>query len=92
MECCYYRKCNLYLPYILLLLSFIRADVFRRQKFNFAEHNEKTLWIENKPKMAFSCNLPKMAIMDYHGLSWSIMAYHGLSWTIIEIKMAISTN
>ena len=26
-----------------------------------------------KPKMAYSRNIPKMAIMDYHGLSWTIM-------------------
>ena len=53
--------------------------------------------ILNKPKMAHSCDLPKMArlqcdnyghgltwtIMDYHGLSWTIMKHHGLSWTII---------
>ena len=39
---------------------------------------------DNKPKMADSRDLPKMAIMDYHGLSWTIMDYHGLSWTILD--------
>ena len=36
---------------------------------------------ENKPKMAYSRNLPKMAVMDDHGLSWTIMDWHGLAWT-----------
>ena len=40
--------------------------------------------------MAYSCDLSKMAIMDYFCLSWTIMEwtimdYHGLSWTIMDI-------
>ena len=33
----------------------------------------------NKPRLAYSCNIPKMAIMDYPGLSLTIMDYPGLS-------------
>ena len=33
----------------------------------------------NKPKMAYSRDLPKMAVMDYHGLSLTIMDCHELS-------------
>ena len=40
--------------------------------------------ILNKPKMAHSCDLPKMArlqcgIKDNHGLSWTIIDYQELS-------------
>ena len=35
----------------------------------------------NMPKMAYSHNLPKMAVMDHLGFSWTITDYHGLSWT-----------
>ena len=28
--------------------------------------------------MAYSCNLPEMTVMDYHGLSWTIVDYCGL--------------
>ena len=38
----------------------------------------------NKPKMAYSRDLLKMAVMVDHGLSWIIMDYHGLSWTIMD--------
>ena len=31
--------------------------------------------------MAYSCDLPKMAVMDDHGLSWTGMDWHGLDWT-----------
>ena len=40
--------------------------------------------INNKPKMAYSRDLPKMAVMDDHGLSTMIMDYNGLSWTIMD--------
>ena len=31
--------------------------------------------------MAYSRNLPKMAVMNDHGLSTMIIDYHGLAWT-----------
>ena len=34
--------------------------------------------------MAYSRDLPKMAVMDYHGLSLTIMDCHELSWTIMD--------
>ena len=34
--------------------------------------------------MAYSRDLPKMEIIDYHILSWTIMDYQGLSWTIMD--------
>ena len=40
--------------------------------------------LKNKPKMAYSRDLPKMAVMDYHGLSLTIMDCHELSWTIMD--------
>ena len=39
---------------------------------------DNTIFISNKPKMAYSRDL---AVMDYLGLSWTIMDYHGQSWT-----------
>ena len=39
---------------------------------------------QNKPKMAYSHELLKMAFMDYIGFSWTIMDYHELSWTILD--------
>ena len=36
----------------------------------------------NKPKVAYSLDLSKMAIMDYQGLSRMIKDYDGLSRTI----------
>ena len=36
-------------------------------------------YLKNKPKMAYSCDLSKMAIKDYQGLSWSNKDYQGLS-------------
>ena len=38
----------------------------------------------NKPKMAYSHDLPKMAVMDDYGLSGTIMDNHELSTTIID--------
>ena len=35
-------------------------------------------------KMAYSHDLPKMAVMDDHGLSKTINDDHGLSWTIMD--------
>ena len=32
--------------------------------------------------MAYSRDVPKMAMIDYHGLN--IMDYHGLSWNIMD--------
>ena len=40
--------------------------------------------MRNKPKMAYSCNLPKMAILDYQGQSRTIMVYQGLSRTVMN--------
>ena len=34
--------------------------------------------------MAYSSDLPKMAVMDDHGLSQTINDDHGLSWTSMD--------
>ena len=40
---------------------------------------------ENKPKMAYSRDLSKMAIEDYHGLTRTVKDYQRLSWmTVID--------
>ena len=58
------------------------------EKGQFQNSQNNPFWSyfmnNNKPKMANSCDLPKMAIMDYRGLSWTIIDYHGLSWTIMD--------
>ena len=47
----------------------------------------------NKPKMAYSRDLPKMAVMDdglawtgmdWHGLALTGMDWHGLPWTSMD--------
>ena len=38
--------------------------------------------------MAYSRDL---AVMDYHGLSWTVMDCHGLSWTVMDKRIAHST-
>ena len=48
--------------------------------------------------MAYRRDLPKMAVMDDHGLSqtinvdlglsWTIMDYHGLAWTRMDQRVA----
>ena len=39
---------------------------------------------DNKPKMAYSRDLSKMAIKDNQGLSRTIMDFNGLSWTVLD--------
>ena len=46
------------------------------ERFSFHLHFDNE--IRNKPKMAYSRNLPKMAVMDYHGLP----GMDQLAWTI----------
>ena len=66
----------------LSFLSPILCVVFKILKLQ--HFSQKLGYFQNKPKMAYSRDLSKVAIMNYQGLSWSIKDCQGLSRTVME--------
>ena len=62
--------------WIEMVLRFLDIDIH-----NVANTSKD---IKNKPKMAYSRDISKNAIMDYQGLSLTVKDCHGLSWIVMD--------
>ena len=63
-----------------------------KQKRVKLELTEKLNHKESNKLMFYSCDLSKMAIMDYQGLSRTVMDCQGLSSTVKDCQVLSKTN